>query len=131
MIWKKNRRKIRFSPRKLLIGLFLTILVALVYFLVLYSGLLNVKNQEIEAHNLSCVNQNQIEQEMNLVGKNIITISQIELENQLKDKYFCIKRVEVRKNLNKISIKVLPREARLQIVSREVLGGLESSQSAN
>ncbi len=112
---KSYAPKLGFLKSKRIWILFLIIIIILA--VVLYnSSLLKIKKIVISPSNLSCANQNQILQSLNLLNKNILTINETQLDKKLKSQFLCIERVSFKKTIpNNLAINISERSAAVVI----------------
>lgn len=86
------------------------IIIILIFVLVKFNPF-NVKEVEVKAERVDCVNSEDLKTTADLLGQNILLIDGIFLEKKLKDNYFCVRRIKVDKNLpNEIILSVSGRQ---------------------
>lgn len=103
----RNRKR-----RKFLILILISIpLILLLIFLIFRIGLFNIKKIEVEGDRLGCADNDQIKDSSKLLGQNFFTLDQKKLTKSLKEKFICIKDVNLSKTFpNKVGIKVSLRQ---------------------
>jgi len=125
------------KKKKVSFKLILVLLVGiLIVFFLMRSNLLNIKEVNTTLVNLNCVDSNQVKK--SFLNKNILTISKREVENKLKEKYFCLKSINLEKKLpSSINLDLFGREAVLILITLEpteatssALDNLEATPSA-
>lgn len=108
--------------------LFSLILVLTSAFYFIKSDFFKVKEINIEADDLSCVQNSQIKSSLNFFGKNIFWGDFQKGEDDLKRKFFCIKNIGITKILpDKLTVKVSKRAGELVLIAYQLK---ESSISA-
>lgn len=108
---KRGKSKLISKIWKIGIGVLILFLTADAYLFV-NSRFFNIKSVDVFLDKVGCTNENTIKNETSLFGKNFFLINAKSLEKQIKDKYFCIKLVNLSKTFpNKIKILVSGREA--------------------
>lgn len=130
---RQRKRKAGKSKRlstiwKIGVGI-LTLLLLIDVYLLITSRIFNIKSVDVILDKVNCIDENSIKQEVSVFGKNFFLINGRKLEKQIKDKYFCIKYADFKKEFpNKIKIKVFGREAIAVLV---LLKDEEASKSAS
>ena len=95
--------------------LFLVLLAGL--YMIINSPLLTIKSINIEKHNINCATDLEIQQTSSLLGRNFLFLNTQEIVENLKNKFICIKKVEVEKEFpNRIKLEILGREAKLIVI---------------
>lgn len=127
-----------FSIKLLKIGLFILFLLLLLDgYLLLDSKILTIKELEIKLDKIDCANEPRIKDEVQLLGQNFFLVNNQAIEKKLKDKYLCVKGINlVKKFPNGLKIEVFRREpaAILMLLqsknSKSTLSSLEATPSA-
>lgn len=127
---KHKRRKSNLPSKIWKIGLGVLILfLALDAYLLATSRIFNIKFVEIVFDKVKCTDENVIKNELSVLGKNFFQINGQNIENQIKDKHFCMRFIRLSRIFpDKIKIEVFGREP-VAIVS--ILKTDESTSSAN
>lgn len=118
-MWKQRRIKRRlvgFNIKYILTFFILVMFVLIIYFL--KSGFFNIKVVEIEVKDIACVQTNQLKDSSNLSGQNFLFLDFAKVVSNLKNKFVCIKSIEVSK--------YLPDKVKLQVLGRQPLAVLIS-----
>lgn len=75
------------------------LLIAIVGFLIYEFNLLSVQKIEVDISQINCTNEQDIKAQLNLIGKNIITIDEEKIRSDLMKKNICIKEVVIKKQI--------------------------------
>ena len=67
-------------------------------FFIFKFGIFSIKKIEVEANNISCTNELQIKQATNTLGQNFFLTNKNKTEENLKEKFVCIKSIDFIKN---------------------------------
>lgn len=112
-------------------GVFLFLLVILIIlsgFFLFRSNLFTVNSLAIQMEKTHCADENQIRDFSGVLGQNFLLINPANLESNLKNKFICIKTVDVSSNFpNKIKLFISGREPAAILI---VLKNGEASESA-
>lgn len=109
----RSKKRINFLHKKFLIPLFIFIFL-LVFFFFAKSKIFIIKSVEINTTRIDCVDKNSLIQSANLYGQFLFFVNSLYLENSLKNKYYCIKRISITNSLpNKLKLNVYGREPAL------------------
>lgn len=101
-----------------------TLGIILLGYIIFFSPLFIVSNLDFSLSNINCVDRKTLENDLNLKNKWIFK-SNSDLE-KIKQKYFCIKSIELKKDFpNKIKVSISPRQALVNLKSLK----LEASNS--
>lgn len=73
----------------------LSLFLILDIYLLLDSDILKVKNIEVKLENVTCVGKADIEKETAIFGQNIFILNESVIQSKLKEKFFCIKFVNL------------------------------------
>lgn len=112
---------------KRLLPFFLGLIVVAAALVFLFSKILIINKLSIKLDNINCVNRTDIENNLNILGKNVLLINSREIEKTLMDKFICIKNVSISKKLpNTVILEILPR---VPVVSLSLLPVEEASPS--
>lgn len=115
-MWKR-RKSSKISG--ILIKISLVIFLLLVFILIFASirlGFFSVKEVEVEAKELGCVDENQLKDSSTVLGQNFFLINSSKIEANLKKKFLCIKSVVISKSL--------PDKLKLQVSTRQPLAAI-------
>ncbi len=83
---------------------------ALLIFLIFRLGLFSIKKVEIENSDANCVSGNQLKITANLLGQNFFVLDQQKLNKDLKEKFVCIKSINLSRSFpGRIALKVIGR----------------------
>lgn len=129
MRWKRKKRNFKLS--KIIVpSILLLLLISVV--LVLRLNVFTVGDFEVKGESVSCTDNNQIKNAVSLKGQNFFFIDEGKTENDLKNKFFCIKSVLVSKQLpNKITLQVSGRQAAATVIDLKSKEASVSSLIAN
>ena len=118
-MWRKRRSKRKFSGKLLKIWWIIPVLLVLILlYLFLKSGIFNIKHVDVQASQLGCADENQVRNSANLTGQNFFLINSTKVENDLKKNFFCIKSSSVSRSLpDRVKLQVFAREAVAQLVT--------------
>ncbi len=84
---------------------------AVLFFLIFRSGLFSIKVVDIEGSGLGCVDENQLKDSSGLLGQNFFILDQKKLKKALKDKFICVKDINLSRSLpGKVQIKFFGRQ---------------------
>ena len=83
----------RFAAFKKLIILIIILISLAVGYFVINQSPFNIKKVEINLNKVNCVSENDLNKEINVVGKNIILLDRNLIKNSLLQKYSCMKSV--------------------------------------
>lgn len=116
----------RFSKRKNKLGSFFKYLLILLAFFVILAGLFliisnlfSIKKISVDKQKAFCVDDEEIINKSNLVGRNLLFTSLAEVEN-LKKQYSCIKRVDFKKSYpSSVNLVLEGREPFAEIITLE------------
>lgn len=111
---RKNKRgKSKLTSKLWKIGILVLILLLIFDgYLLIDSKIFNVKNLDIKLDKVNCASEANIRQESGILGKNILLLKTEEIDKKLKNKFFCIKNVNLsRQSLGKVRLEVSGREA--------------------
>lgn len=129
MRWNKKRnRKIasKFSVNKIVIPVLILALLAGIYFL-FSAKVFFIKFVEINLNKIECVDENKLKEHSVLLGKNFFYLDFYKIENDLKKKFFCIKRISFSKKLpDYVKMEVFGREAAALLISTKQMEASES-----
>lgn len=111
---KKGNRLIlllKFTIILVLFGIIATIMLFLNYkFLV-------VKNLEINLVDINCTDSKSLSEESELLGQSMLMVNKLKVEQNLKEKYLCIKKINMVKHLpDKIEMDVFGRDGAVNLV---------------
>lgn len=126
MWFRKGRRKVvtkKFTPKrrrswiwKVQIVLFIIVIGIGSYFL-LTNSLFNVSSLSVTTKQVDCTSEGDIKNSSQILGKNIFLLDRNKIENNLKDKYFCVNNINLGVALpNSIKMSVFGRTAAYQLL---------------
>lgn len=96
---------------------FFAILSAILASVVLKYDFLTIKKIAINPDNLSCVNEQEIKKQVNISKQNFFFINEKKIEENLKEKFLCIKNIEFKKSFpDKIELSLSEREPAALII---------------
>lgn len=109
------------------------LVLLLIFFLIFKVGLLSIKMVEVEGDKLSCADENIIKDSARLYRQNFFTLDQNKLNKNLKEKFICIKDVNLSKDFpDKAIIKIIGRQPSAILVTlKEKLASSEATPSAD
>lgn len=91
-------------------GILIT-LVLLDIYLLLDSRIFNINGLNIQLNNSNCTTENEIKNESQILGKKFFLLDKNKIEEKLKNKFSCIKFINLTKQIpNKVTIEVFGRE---------------------
>lgn len=106
----RRKKKIRFSKLSKITLIFIPILIALSVYLFFRTGFFTVKEIEVKGDNVICTDKNQLINK-SFYGFNFFFLDKQKIENTLKDKFICIKSINLGRSFpNKIIIDVNSRK---------------------
>lgn len=96
------------------------------------SNLFIINSAAVQIEKIQCADQNQISNSSGIPGQNFFLLNSAKIENDLKGKYICIRKVEISRYFpNKVKLFVSGREAAaILIASAEASPSAEASSSA-
>ncbi|MBI2040291.1 hypothetical protein HYT18_04395 [Candidatus Microgenomates bacterium] len=122
-MWKRSKGRIKRRNGKFISGslskLILILLIILILtsaYLFINSNLFTIKNIDIEAHDISCVDNSDLKHSSKLLGQNLIFTNYSTIKKEFTDKFICIKSVE--------SARFFPDRVRLQVFGRKPVASL-------
>lgn len=102
----KKKKKIKLKVKILLS---IAVVIGLIY-LFFYSGIFTIKSVDVSSQQITCVDSNQIKKASNILGQNFFFINQNLIEKTLKNKFICIKNINLSRRFpSKVKLEVLPR----------------------
>lgn len=111
----KKRNSLIFLLKFTTILVLLVIIAAIMLFL--NYKFFVVKNLEVNLINLSCTDYKSLTDTSELLGQSILLINEVKVEQNLKEKYLCIKRINMVKHFpDKIAMDVFGREGAVNLV---------------
>lgn len=110
-----KRNRLILLLKLMVIILLFTALVAAALFL--NYRFLVVKNLDINLINLSCTDSKSLSDSSELLGQSIFMLNEKKVEEELKEKYLCIKRISFNKHLpTRVELEVFGREGAVNLV---------------
>lgn len=128
---KIKKNQFSFKLPLILLGILIILMV------MIRSDFLKIKQVDLVSQNLDCVDPNFVEKF--LLNQNILTVNEKALEGKLKEKFFCLKKINLIRTLpNKLTIELNGREAAFILIGIEpleatasALSSIEATPSAN
>lgn len=99
--------------------LFLVIISALIF----HSGFLKITSIDVSLNKIGCTDADQIKKTSNLIGQNIILLDSSRISYEIKNKFVCVKDVNVRRKFpGKVDLNVAGRNPKaMLLMSRETV----------
>ena len=125
---KKPTKSKRYKKLILLLG-FLFILVILIATFLKFN-LLSVGEIELKTNNVDCVTSDELKNTANLQGQNILFLNESSLEKRLKEKFLCIRKIKIHKNLpQKVILEVEGRQPVAILIESKIKESISTSRA--
>lgn len=91
-------------------------LVIALIFLVVKSGMFNIKQVTVTAEALTCTDSDKIKNSVNLLGQNILLVNSKQIETAIKSRFYCVRSTPLQK--------ILPDKVRLKVAGRKPVAAI-------
>lgn len=125
---RRHSRAKNSYPKKIILPI-VTSLFLLVGYLIFRSPVLLIKSVLVKLDKVNCVSENQIKEQVNIIGKNFFLFNSTQIEYFLKQKFSCVKNVQVyRRFPSSVELFV---SGRIPVASILEFKNMDSSSSAS
>lgn len=129
-IIQDNKKNKLFKNKKLIFA-FLVLIVSLIFYFLLFSPLFNVKKVDIILNNITCANSDSLKPSI-ISNKNIFLVNEKDLKDKIKNNFFCVKDVDVKKEFpDKLRVSLNNREKKAILNFFPPIIEKESSEAAS
>ncbi len=98
------------KSKKGLILLLAIFSVAFIGIIFLKFNLLNVNQAEVKSDQIDCATSDELKDLAGLLGQNILFIDEVSIEKKIKDKFLCVRNIDLKRNLpGKVTLEIYGR----------------------
>lgn len=102
MKWIRNKKQA--------VGL-TTLFILIATFFLIRSDIFTIKALDVDLEKITCTDANQIRNSSKILGQNLIFLNSSKIQDDLKDKFFCVKSIGISKYLpNKVKLQIFGRK---------------------